>query len=81
MWAVGQEEHGCSPPRPRNAWHENTLRDCVITVVAAPLNMLFKPRLYWRESPRVWGMRALIQPPSAACTQYELERVTMPSPQ
>ena len=30
LWAVGQEKQGCSPPRPRKAWHANTLRGCIV---------------------------------------------------
>ena len=53
----------------------------MITVVAAPLKMLFKNRLCWRESPLVWGIRPLTQSPSAAWIQSEVDRVTMPRPQ
>ncbi len=37
--------------------------------------------LYETLSPLVCGTRARIQPPSAAWTQSELDRVTIPSPQ
>jgi hypothetical protein len=29
LLALGQENHGCSPSRPRSAWFANSVRDCM----------------------------------------------------
>ena len=44
LWAVGQEKQGCSPPRPRKAWHANTLRSCILE--GLPSRRLFRSNLH-----------------------------------